>query len=52
MVHLPDQAMDHVRVGDLLMILPVHSCLAVAALGEYVDPGGGEDRDDDLQVRR
>ncbi len=35
-VRLPDQAMDHVRVGDLLMILPVHSCLAVAALGEYV----------------
>lgn len=35
-VHLPKAALDHVRVGDLLMVLPVHSCLAVAALGEYI----------------
>ncbi len=35
-VHLPKAALDRVRVGDILMVLPVHSCLAVAALGEYI----------------
>jgi len=34
-IHLPTKTMNQVKVGDLLMILPVHSCLTVAALGEY-----------------
>jgi hypothetical protein len=34
-VHLPREAMDKIKVGDLLMVLPVHSCLTVAAMGEY-----------------
>lgn len=34
-VHLPPEAMDRIKVGDLLMVLPVHSCLTVAAMGEY-----------------
>ena len=32
-VHLPPEAMDRIKVGDLLMVLPVHSCLTVAAIG-------------------
>jgi D-serine deaminase-like pyridoxal phosphate-dependent protein len=35
-VHLPGDAMSRIKVGDLLMVLPVHSCLTVAALGEYI----------------
>ena len=35
-VHIPKAALERVRVGDILMVLPVHSCLAVAALGEYI----------------
>lgn len=34
-VHVPREVLDRIKVGDLLMILPVHSCLSVAALGEY-----------------
>jgi D-serine deaminase-like pyridoxal phosphate-dependent protein len=34
-VHVPREELDRIKVGDLLMILPVHSCLSVAALGEY-----------------
>ncbi len=34
-VHVPREELDQIKVGELLMILPVHSCLSVAALGEY-----------------
>jgi D-serine deaminase-like pyridoxal phosphate-dependent protein len=34
-IHLPPKEFDKIKVGELLMILPVHSCLSVAALGEY-----------------
>jgi D-serine deaminase-like pyridoxal phosphate-dependent protein len=32
---LPSSVMEKVKVGDLLMVIPVHSCLTVAAMGEY-----------------
>ena len=30
------------RVGDLIQVFPVHSCLAVQALGEYIEIRSGE----------
>ena len=35
LISLPEDALNGVRVGDLLMVLPVHSCLTVDAMGEY-----------------
>ena len=34
-VHVPQPAFDKVRVGDLLFVIPAHSCLTVTALGRY-----------------
>ncbi len=34
-VHLPEPFMSQVSVGDLLFIIPAHSCLSVSALSEY-----------------
>lgn len=34
-VHLPQQALAALHIGDLLCIVPAHACLTVAALGIY-----------------
>lgn len=34
-VYLPEPAFNQVSVGDVLLIIPAHSCLSVSALGEY-----------------
>jgi D-serine deaminase-like pyridoxal phosphate-dependent protein len=34
-VQVPQPAFDKIRVGDLLFIIPAHSCLTVTALGRY-----------------
>ena len=34
-VHLTDEDITHIQVGDLLCILPVHSCLVVDAMRTY-----------------
>jgi D-serine deaminase-like pyridoxal phosphate-dependent protein len=39
-VCLEKSHLDRLNVGNLLYILPAHSCLAVDALGEYRDTGG------------
>ena len=39
-VCLEKKHLDDLKVGDLLFILPAHSCLAVDALGEYLDLHG------------
>ena len=41
-VRLSKADFHSVHVGDLLYILPVHSCLAVAALGKYLTLQGNE----------
>jgi D-serine deaminase-like pyridoxal phosphate-dependent protein len=35
-VKLNDEGMNKVRVGDLIYIIPVHSCLVVDALGKFM----------------
>lgn len=40
MVHWPAKAMGQVRVGDLVCVLPAHSCLTAAALGRYATLDG------------
>jgi D-serine deaminase-like pyridoxal phosphate-dependent protein len=34
-VHLPEPYFSQVSVGDILLIIPAHSCLSVSALSEY-----------------
>ena len=34
-IHLPAPVFDKIRVGDLLFVIPAHSCLTVTALGRY-----------------
>jgi D-serine deaminase-like pyridoxal phosphate-dependent protein len=34
-VHLPEPFISQVSIGDILLIIPAHSCLSVSALGEY-----------------
>lgn len=34
-VQLPTEALEKVKVGDLLFVLPAHSCLTVQVMGEY-----------------
>jgi D-serine deaminase-like pyridoxal phosphate-dependent protein len=41
MVRLPGDVLESIRVGDLLMVLPVHSCLTVSLLRAYRDLDGG-----------
>ncbi|HWQ04311.1 MAG TPA: alanine racemase [Longilinea sp.] len=40
LVHLPQPWLSQIRVGDLLVILPAHSCLAVSALKRYLTLDG------------
>lgn len=35
LVHISDEYIDQWKIGDLLGILPVHSCLTAEAMGEY-----------------
>lgn len=39
-IHLPSSVLEKVRVGDLLFVIPAHSCLTVTALGEYLTLDG------------
>jgi D-serine deaminase-like pyridoxal phosphate-dependent protein len=34
-VHLPEPFLSQAAVGDILLIIPAHSCLSVSALSEY-----------------
>ncbi|HSR10352.1 MAG TPA: alanine racemase [Thermodesulfobacteriota bacterium] len=40
LIHLPDSLFDEVEVGDLLPILPVHSCLTVDLYRSYLTLDG------------
>ncbi len=40
-IHLPGPAFARIRVGDLLFVIPAHSCLTVTALGRYRTLSGG-----------
>jgi D-serine deaminase-like pyridoxal phosphate-dependent protein len=35
MVHIPASALKNIQVGDLLFVIPAHSCLTITALGRY-----------------
>lgn len=39
-VHLTAEQSGNIRVGDVLGVLPVHSCLAANLMGEYHTPAG------------
>jgi D-serine deaminase-like pyridoxal phosphate-dependent protein len=39
-VALPRHVLNHVKVGDLLYVIPAHVCLTVSAMGEYCTMGG------------
>jgi D-serine deaminase-like pyridoxal phosphate-dependent protein len=34
-VHIPASALKNIQVGDLLFVIPAHSCLTITALGRY-----------------
>ena len=34
-VQLPPEALEKIKVGDLLFVIPAHSCLTVQVMGEY-----------------
>ena len=34
-IHLPEPFLSQVSVGDVLLVIPAHSCLSVSALSEY-----------------
>jgi len=36
MIHIPPEDFSRIRVGDILSILPAHSCLTVQVMGEYL----------------
>ena len=36
LVHLEREDLDELRIGDLVCVLPVHSCLTVQVMGEYL----------------
>ncbi|HTX80313.1 MAG TPA: alanine racemase [Longilinea sp.] len=38
--HVSSGDLQHLKIGDLLCILPAHSCLTVTAMGEYYTPDG------------
>lgn len=40
LVHVPHPWLEQIAIGDLLMILPAHSCLAVTALKSYLTLDG------------
>jgi D-serine deaminase-like pyridoxal phosphate-dependent protein len=40
LLHLEAEDLDRLRIGDLVCILPVHSCLTVQVMGEYLTLDG------------
>ncbi|MCX6053619.1 MAG: alanine racemase [Chloroflexi bacterium] len=40
MVRIPGTEFDQISIGDLLFILPAHSCLSVQVMGEYLALSG------------
>ncbi len=36
LVHVPNSLMEQLHIGDLLCVLPVHSCLTAQAIGRYL----------------
>jgi D-serine deaminase-like pyridoxal phosphate-dependent protein len=36
LVHLEKEHLDNLRIGDLICILPAHTCLTVQVMGEYL----------------
>jgi len=34
-IHVPDKDFDSIKIGDLLYILPIHSCLTANLMGKY-----------------
>jgi len=40
LVHIPTSAMTQIQVGDLLCILPAHSCLTIQAMQKYLTLDG------------
>lgn len=40
-IHVPDEQVHSINVGDVLGVLPVHACLTADAMGEYVSLNGG-----------
>jgi D-serine deaminase-like pyridoxal phosphate-dependent protein len=39
-IHVPNEQVHSITVGDILGILPVHACLTADAMGEYVSLSG------------
>jgi len=39
-VHMAGRDLDRLHIGDLLCVLPVHSCLTVQVMGEYLTLAG------------
>jgi len=40
LVHIPRKQMEQLQIGDLLCVLPVHSCLTAQAMGRYLTLDG------------
>ncbi|WP_296622456.1 alanine racemase [Marivirga sp.] len=41
-IHVPDEAFDQIKIGDLLYILPIHSCLTANLISKYYTLDGKE----------
>ncbi|RUA35360.1 MAG: alanine racemase [Bacteroidetes bacterium] len=41
-IHVPDEAFDQIKIGDLLYILPIHSCLTGNLMSKYYTLDGEE----------
>ncbi|WKV11136.1 alanine racemase [Marivirga harenae] len=41
-IHVPDEAFDSIKIGDLLYVLPIHSCLTANLMGKYHTHDGEE----------
>lgn len=41
-IHVPDEALDQIKIGDLLYILPIHSCLTANLMSKYYTLDGEE----------
>ncbi|WMN11227.1 alanine racemase [Marivirga salinae] len=41
-IHIPDEDFDQIKIGDLLYILPIHSCLTANLMSKYYTLEGEE----------
>ena len=41
-IHVPDEDFDQIKIGDLLIILPIHSCLTANLMSKYYTLDGEE----------